>query len=79
MFAKYDLKYLEDPETEWEAKSRSIRWFEKDWKEDQPEAYKVLDNFHWSEKDSGKSHVEINNGKDPQQAAKRMDQREIKN
>jgi glycine betaine/proline transport system substrate-binding protein len=39
-------------------------------KEDQPEAYKVLDNFHWSEKDMEKVMLEINNGKDPQQAAK---------
>ena len=38
-------------------------------KEDQPEAYKVLDKFHWTEKDMEKVMLEINNGKEPQQAA----------
>ncbi|MEB8409650.1 ABC transporter permease/substrate binding protein [Enterococcus faecium] len=70
MFAKYDLKYLEDPENGMGSEEQIHTMVRKGLKEDQPEAYKVLDNFHWSEKDMEKVMLEINNGKDPQQAAK---------
>ena len=39
-------------------------------KEDHPEAYKVLDNFHWTQKDMESVMLAINEGKDPSQAAK---------
>ncbi|EME5380332.1 ABC transporter permease/substrate binding protein [Enterococcus faecium] len=70
MFAKYDLKYLEDPENGMGSEEQIHTMVRKGLKEDQPEAYKVLDNFHWSEKDMEKVMLEINNGKDPHQAAK---------
>lgn len=70
MFAKYDLKYLKDPENGMGSEEQIHTMVRKGLKEDQPEAYKVLDNFHWSEKDMEKVMLEINNGKDPQQAAK---------
>ncbi|HCR2874198.1 ABC transporter permease/substrate binding protein [Enterococcus faecium] len=70
MFAKCDLKYLEDPENGMGSEEQIHTMVRKGLKEDQPEAYKVLDNFHWSEKDMEKVMLEINNGKDPQQAAK---------
>ncbi|MFS1098984.1 ABC transporter permease/substrate binding protein [Enterococcus faecium] len=70
MFAKYDLKYLKDPENGMGSEEQIHTIVRKGLKEDQPEAYKVLDNFHWSEKDMEKVMLEINNGKDPQQAAK---------
>ncbi|EMF0508263.1 ABC transporter permease/substrate binding protein [Enterococcus hirae] len=69
MFAKYDLKYLEDPKKSMGSAEEIHTIVRKGLKEDQPEAYKVLDNFHWSEKDMEKVMLEINNGKDPQQAA----------
>ena len=69
MFAKYDLKYLEDPKKTMGSAEEIHTIVRKGLKEDQPEAYKVLDNFHWSEKDMEKVMLEINNGKDPQQAA----------
>ncbi|MFS1136634.1 ABC transporter permease/substrate binding protein [Enterococcus hirae] len=69
MFAKYDLKYLEDPKKAMGSAEEIHTIVRKGLKEDQPEAYKVLDNFHWSEKDMEKVMLEINNGKDPQQAA----------
>ena len=50
MFAKYDLKYLEDPENGMGSEEQIHTMVRKGLKEDQPEAYKVLDNFHWSEK-----------------------------
>lgn len=70
MFAKYDLKYLEDPKNGMGSEEQIHTMVRKGLKEDQPEAYKVLDNFHWTEKDMEKVMLEINNGKDPQQAAK---------
>jgi glycine betaine/proline transport system substrate-binding protein len=36
---------------------------------DQPEAYKVLDNFNWTQKDMESVMLAINEGKDPSQAA----------
>ena len=54
MFAKYDLKYLEDPENGMGSEEQIHTMVRKGLKEDQPEAYKVLDNFHWSEKDMEK-------------------------
>jgi glycine betaine/proline transport system substrate-binding protein len=69
MFAKYDLKYLADPKKAMGNAEEIHTIVRKGLKEDQPEAYKVLDHFHWSEKDMEKVMLEINNGKDPQQAA----------
>ncbi len=69
MFAKYDLKYLEDPKNAMGDAEEIHTVVRKGLKEDQPEAYKVLDKFHWTEKDMEKVMLEINNGKDPQQAA----------
>ena len=69
MFAKYDLKYLEDPKKVMGDAEEIHTVVRKGLKEDQPEAYKVLDKFHWTEKDMEKVMLEINNGKEPQQAA----------
>ena len=70
MFAKYDLKYLEDPKMRWRCgrnphhhpprlKRRSTRSIRRQ-----------LDKFNWTEKDMEEVMLEINNGKDPQQAAR---------
>ena len=39
-------------------------------KEDEPEAYRILDNFKWSVKDMESIMLEIENGKDPEKATK---------
>ena len=54
MFAKYDLKYLEDPKKAMGDAEEIHTVVRKGLKEDQPEAYKVLDKFHWTEKDMEK-------------------------
>lgn len=69
MFAKYDLKYLADPKNGMGKEEKIHTIVRKDLKEDAPDAYKVLDNFHWDEKDMEKVMLAINNGKDPQEAA----------
>ena len=46
MFAKYDLKYLADPKGTMGGEEAIHTMARQGLKEDQPEAYKVLDNFH---------------------------------
>ncbi|WP_159721459.1 ABC transporter permease/substrate binding protein [Enterococcus sp. CSURQ0835] len=70
MFAKYDLKYLKDPKGSMGTSESINTMVRKGFKKDQPEAYKVLDNFRWNKKDMESVMLEINNGKDPSQAAK---------
>ncbi|MGM9903772.1 MAG: ABC transporter permease/substrate binding protein [Enterococcus sp.] len=70
MFAKYDLKYLEDPKHAMGDAEEIHTIARPGLKDDQPEVYEVLDHFSWSEKDMEEVMLEINNGKDPQQAAK---------
>lgn len=69
MFAKYKLKYLADPKKTMGHAEEIHTVVRKGLKEEQSEAYKVLDKFHWSEKDMEQVMLEINNGKDPQHAA----------
>ncbi|MCD2255534.1 ABC transporter permease/substrate binding protein [Lactobacillus sp. CC-MHH1034] len=70
MFSKYKLKYLTDPKGTM-GKAESINTMtRKGFKSDNPEAYKVLKNFHWSQKDIQSVMLKINQGTEPQQAAK---------
>ncbi|MBK1707661.1 MULTISPECIES: glycine betaine ABC transporter substrate-binding protein [Marichromatium] len=48
MFAQYDLKYLEDPEGIYGGEEEIHTIVRKGLKEDMPEVYAVLDNFHWA-------------------------------
>ncbi|WP_270660171.1 ABC transporter permease/substrate binding protein [Enterococcus thailandicus] len=70
MFAKYELKYLEDPKNGMGSEEQIHTMVRKGLKEDQAEAYKVLDQFNWTKEDMEEVMLEINNGKDPQEAAK---------
>ncbi|WP_017729517.1 glycine betaine ABC transporter substrate-binding protein [Halalkalibacterium ligniniphilum] len=68
-FAKYDLKYLEDPEGVFGAAEDIHTIARLGLEEDMPEAYQVLDNFYWTEEDMGEIMVEIYEGKEPEEAA----------
>ncbi|OJG44926.1 glycine betaine ABC transporter substrate-binding protein [Enterococcus hermanniensis] len=70
MFAKYGLKYLEDPKGAMGSEEAIHTMARKGLEKDQPEAYKVIDNFHWNQKDMESVMLAINEGKDPSQAAK---------
>ncbi len=48
MFARYDLKYLEDPKEVYGGAEEIHTIVRKGLKEDMPEAYQILDNFHWT-------------------------------
>lgn len=69
MFAKFDLKYLEDPKGifgEAETINTIVR---TGFKEDQPNAYKVLDQFHWTGDDMNEVMVMIEDGMKEEEAA----------
>ena len=70
IFQRYDLKYLDDPKGSM-GKAESINTIaRKGLKEDEPEAYRILDNFKWSVKDMESIMLEIENGKDPEKLPK---------
>lgn len=68
MFAKYPLKFLDDPKHAY-GKGESMRTItRKGFKQDNPGANKFLENFHWSIKMSNPLMMKINNGMDKQRA-----------
>lgn len=70
MFAKYGLKYLEDPKGAM-GQAESIHTIARQGlKDDQPEVYNVLKNFHWTKDDMESVMLAINEGQDPTDAAK---------
>lgn len=69
MFQEYDLKYLEDTERVFGDGETINTMVRQGLEEDMPEAYQILDNFHWEVADMESVMSEINNGTDPQSAA----------
>lgn len=47
MFAKYDIKYIDDPKGVYGGEEYITTIARKGLKEDMPEAYEILDNFFW--------------------------------
>jgi glycine betaine/proline transport system substrate-binding protein len=47
-FARWDLKYLEDPKNVYGGEEEIHTVVRKGLKEDMPEVYQLLDNFHWT-------------------------------
>lgn len=70
MFSKYDLKYLEDPKKSMGDAETINTIARKGLKEDNPEAYNVLKNFHWETKDIEEIMLKVNEGESPEDAAK---------
>lgn len=69
-FAKYDLKYLEDPEGSFGEAETINTMVREGLEDDMPEAYQVLDNFHWTPDDLEDVMLEISDGADPKDAAR---------
>ncbi|OIJ21555.1 glycine/betaine ABC transporter [Anaerobacillus alkalidiazotrophicus] len=68
-FAKYDLKYLEDPQGIF-GESEVIHTIARlGLDEDHPSAFEVLDNFYWEQADMGEIMIAVNEGADPEDAA----------
>ncbi|MDY0407817.1 glycine betaine ABC transporter substrate-binding protein [Virgibacillus soli] len=68
-FAKYDLKYLEDPKGVFGDEETINTMVREGLKEDMPNAYKLLDQFHWTTEDMEEVMLEISDGADPAEAA----------
>lgn len=68
-FAKYDLKYLEDPKEVFGGDEAIHTMVREGLETDLPEAYAVLDNFEWTTDDLEEVMLEISNGADPKEAA----------
>lgn len=68
-FASYDLKYLEDPEGVFGGVETINTFVRKGLEETVPEAYKVLDAFHWTAEDMEEVMLDINGGTKPKEAA----------
>lgn len=68
-FAKYDLKYLDDPKGVFGGEESIHTFVRKGLEEDMPEAYQVLDKFHWTTDDMEAVMLDISNGMSPEEAA----------
>lgn len=70
-FQKYDLKFLKDPKGTMGGEESIHTLTRLGFDKDMPEVYKVLDNFKWDKADSAEVMLDVNNGMDPVQAAKK--------
>lgn len=71
MFAKYDLKYLKDPKETFGSTENINTIARKGLKKDLPNVYKIIDKFHWTQKDMEAVMLDINKGMSPEAAAKK--------
>ena len=70
-FARWDLKYLADPKGVYGGEETIHTIVRKGLKEDMPEVYEFLDNFHWSLQEIGQVMGWNADGADPADSAKR--------
>lgn len=70
MFANMDLKYLDDPKGVYGGDEQIHTMARKGLKDDQPDVYKVMDQFQWTPEDMAKVMVGIQGGQSPEEAAK---------
>ncbi|MEG0258981.1 MAG: glycine betaine ABC transporter substrate-binding protein [Lysinibacillus sp.] len=70
-FNAYDLKYLDDPKGVYGDEEYIGTFARKGFKEDNPDAYSVLDNFLWTAEDIESVMYDIMDGADPKAAAKK--------
>ena len=70
MFSKYDLKYLKDPKKSFGGAEHIDTVARIGLKKDLPDAYKALDQFHWTPKDSEAVMLKINAGGDAKKIAR---------
>ncbi|MBF4500760.1 glycine/betaine ABC transporter [Savagea sp. SN6] len=68
-FAKYDLKYLEDPKGVFGDVETINTMTRKGFKDDNPNAYKLLEQFEWTTDDMEAVMAEIEEGTSPAEAA----------
>jgi len=71
MFAKWDLKYLDDPKGDFGGEEHIATIVRPGLKTDNPEAYQMLDNFSWTPDDMNSVMLDIQNGMTPDEAAQK--------
>ncbi len=70
MFTNFDLKFLDDPENVF-GEAESIHTIvRKGLAEDKPSAYQFLNNFYWTPDDMSEVMLDVNNGVEPEKAAR---------
>ncbi|ANU11879.1 glycine betaine ABC transporter extracellular binding protein [Planococcus antarcticus DSM 14505] len=67
-FQKYDVKYLEDPKGVFGDAETINTMVREGLEEENPEAYKILDQFQWESADIESIMLEISNGTDVEEA-----------
>ena len=70
MFAKYDLKFLEDPMGVFGDVEEIHTIVRQGLKEDQADAYNIIDQFNWEPEDMQAVMLAISEGKTPSQSAR---------
>lgn len=71
MFASFDLKYLEDPENVF-GEGETINTMVRDgFEQEDPEAYAIMDKFHWTVDDMEAVMLDIAEGTEPADAARK--------
>ncbi|MGY4794152.1 glycine betaine ABC transporter substrate-binding protein [Lysinibacillus fusiformis] len=71
IFNAYDLKYLDDPKGLYGTEEYIGTFARNGLKEDAPEAYRVLDRFHWTAEDIESVMFDIMEGMSAKEAAKK--------
>ncbi|CAK1252310.1 ABC transporter permease/substrate binding protein [Fructobacillus tropaeoli] len=69
MFNKYKLKYLADPKGTMGSQESINTVVRKNLKQTNPDVYKVMKKFHWTQDDMQTVMLDIQNGKTPTKAA----------
>ncbi len=70
-FAKWDLKYLDDPKGIYGGEEHIATLVRQGLKDDMPEVYTMLDNFYWEPDDMAAVMVDIEEGLSPDEAAQK--------
>lgn len=70
-FAKYDLKYLEDPKEVFGGEEEIVTIGRTGLQEDLPEAHQILSQFNWSQDDMGEVMISIQEGDKEEDAAQK--------
>src|SRR5699024_3656757 len=68
-FEEYDLKYLEDPKGVFGEDETISTMVREGLEDDEPEAYKLLDQFEWDVSDLEAVMLKVHNGEEPEDAA----------
>ncbi|WP_208423071.1 glycine betaine ABC transporter substrate-binding protein [Latilactobacillus fragifolii] len=70
MFTKYPIKFLKDPKNVFGQAEHINTVVRKGLKQDMPEAYTILDRFHWTPKEMSSVMLKVNDGVEPEKAAR---------